>query len=121
MLQVDACTDPEAVKAVAARRKTTVCVSALTGEGIEDLLELISAQLTEAMVPVHVSIPYANSDLVEEVHRRGVVHQVEYTEIGTDIMAHVPSPVAARLKRVSIGATQETDDNETNDDGMYFA
>lgn len=43
--QVDACADPAAVRAVAARREQTVCISGLTGEGLPELLERVSHKL----------------------------------------------------------------------------
>ena len=59
--QVDACADPEVVRAVAARRTGTVCVSALTGEGLAELLERVGSKLQDAMVSVHVLVPYAQA------------------------------------------------------------
>ena len=56
---MDACADPEVVRAVAARREQTVCVSGLTGEGLGEMLERVSAKLQDSMVAVHVLIPYA--------------------------------------------------------------
>lgn len=61
--QVDACADPDVVRAVAGRREATVCISGLTGEGLPDLLERISAKLADSMVGVHVLIPYAQARL----------------------------------------------------------
>lgn len=96
-MQVDACKDPDIIKAVAAGRKTTVCISAINGDGIEDLMDLISLTLREAMVRLHILVPYSRSDLVEEIHRKGVVHSIGYTETGTELVAHVPPILAARL------------------------
>lgn len=60
-LQVDACEEPDVLRAVAARREQTVCVSGLTGEGLEELQERVSAKLRDAMVAVHVLIPYSQA------------------------------------------------------------
>ena len=56
---MDACADPGAVRAVAAAREGTVCVSALTGEGLAALVESAAAALAEALVPVVAVVPYA--------------------------------------------------------------
>jgi hypothetical protein len=40
------------VRAVAARRRDTVCVSGKTGEGLSELLDLLSAKLALSMVEV---------------------------------------------------------------------
>lgn len=57
--QVDACADPAVVQAVASRREGTVCISGLTGEGLPELMERVSAKLQDSMVAVHVLVPYA--------------------------------------------------------------
>lgn len=57
--QVDACADPAVVRAVASRREGTVCISGLTGEGLPELMERVSAKLQDSMVAVHVLVPYA--------------------------------------------------------------
>lgn len=95
--KVDACANPAAVAAVASRREGTVCVSALTGGGIDELLAAVGTRLEQAMVLVKVLIPYSQGDLVDEVHRSGVVKCAEYTEHGTEVEAHVPPGLAARL------------------------
>jgi len=40
------------VRKVAARRRDTVCVSGKTGEGLDTLMDLISAKLAQRMVEV---------------------------------------------------------------------
>lgn len=55
---MDACADPGAVRAVAARRGATVCCSALTGEGLGELLAAAGVRLADAMVRVEAVIPY---------------------------------------------------------------
>jgi len=96
-MQVDACADPRAVEAVAVQRAGTVCLSAITGQGVSALLSLAASRLQEAMVPVQVRVPYSQGDLVDEIHRCGVVRRIEYTGDGTEVMAHVPPSLAARL------------------------
>lgn len=95
--KLDACADPNAVRAVAAARENTVCVSGRTGEGLDDFLQMVAGRLKDAMVLVHALVPYSQGDLVEEAHRCGVVESAEYTEHGTEIIAHVPAHLAGRL------------------------
>ena len=50
---------PIQVRAVAARRPDpTVCISGLSGEGMMDLLDLISLQLSKNMEEMDVLLPY---------------------------------------------------------------
>lgn len=101
--KVDACWDPDMVKAVAEQRESTVCVSAMTGDGIPDLLATVGERLRDQLhSKVHeLLVPYTHGDLVEEVHRCGVVERVEYTEHGCMVTAAVPAGLAARLLEVS--------------------
>eukprot|EP00887_Chlorella_sp_A99_P002959 scaffold24.g2959.t1 len=120
--KVDACPDPAMVRAVAAGRDSTVCVSGLTGEGLEQLLEGISSKLQHSMVAVHVLVPYQQAragrwvgtlrgglatqlgELVDEIHRTGVVQRTEFTAEGTEVQAHVPPALAMRLRPLRLAA-----------------
>ncbi|GAB4815794.1 hypothetical protein N2152v2_002840 [Parachlorella kessleri] len=102
--KVDACADPPMVQAVAAKREGTACISALTGEGVDDLLQRISNLLKSSMVEVHVCIPYNQGELVDEIHRTGVVESTEFTESGTEVRGRVPPSLAMRLRQLRLEA-----------------
>lgn len=86
------------VQAVATRRANTVCISGLTGEGLPDLLDRVSNKLQDSMVAVHCLIPYSQGELVDEIHRTGVVSSAEFGATGTEVRAHVPLALAQRLQ-----------------------
>jgi hypothetical protein len=73
-----------------------------TGEGMEELLNVVASKLKDAMVPIHALVPYSQGDLIEEAHRCGVVESAEYTEHGTEIIGHVPAPLAGRLAPLAV-------------------
>jgi len=100
--KLDACANPHAVKDVARRRKSTVCVSATERIGIEELLDMVVHQLQKAMIPLFVRIPYNKGDLVDEIHRSGVVLQEEFTSEGTVMEVHVPPNIAGKLDALTI-------------------
>lgn len=56
--KVDICADPEMVQAVAEKREQTVCISAQTGQGLPQLMELVERKIQQSMVPVDVLVPY---------------------------------------------------------------
>lgn len=56
---MDACAQPAKVKEIAAKRPNTVAISAVTGEGIEQLLELIEDQLSKQLTDIHCLVPYS--------------------------------------------------------------
>lgn len=57
--KVDVCADPEMVQTVASKRENTVCISAQTGQGLSDLMNLVQDKIEQSMMPVSVLVPYA--------------------------------------------------------------
>jgi GTP-binding protein HflX len=64
--------------------------SAGSGEGIDELLEKLSEELSRLRVEVTLEIPFARGDLVARVHERGEVMQETYDESGTRLVARMP-------------------------------
>jgi len=85
---------------VASRRQETVCVSATEPYGMDDLLDAITHQLQKKMLDMFVLIPYTQGDLVDEIHRAGVVLREEYSEQGTLMHVHVPTHLAGKLEQL---------------------
>ncbi|NOX60477.1 MAG: GTPase HflX, partial [Chloroflexi bacterium] len=80
-------------------------VSALTGQGLDELLERLELALTEAMVPIQVLIPYEAGELVDVIHRLGVVSRQSHEPNGILIAGRVPASLLGRLnayRRVQI-------------------
>ena len=82
-------------------------VSALTGQGLDELLVRVEAALTDTMAQMTVCIPYDHSALVDRFHRHGRVASVEYGEQGITVNGLVPQRDAARLApyRIASGGT----------------
>ena len=60
-----------------------VAVSALTGEGLPDLLTEIEEILTEDLVRLTVLLPYQRGDLLGLFHQRGVIDREDHMPEGT--------------------------------------
>jgi len=63
---------PEAARLVA-KNDGAVCISALTGEGLEDFLLAVSDRLRQTGRVVQLVIPWARGDVLAAVHREGEV------------------------------------------------
>src|SRR5690606_6480783 len=74
-----------------------VAVSALTGEGIEDLRAALEAELPTPPVEIEALVPYDRGELVSRVHRTGEMLKVEHEAEGTRLRAKVPESLAAAL------------------------
>lgn len=78
-------------------------VSARTGEGIENLLQVVEDELLQLTVHLECLLPYSAGDLLAEVHKTGTVELEEYEESGTRITAFVP--ISLKNKIVKAGHT----------------
>ena len=67
--------------------RDTVFVSAKTGYGIETLLELIEAKLSESKKTCNILIPYDKQALVNAIYGEYSVKSTDYTAQGTLIVA----------------------------------
>jgi len=79
-----------------------VFVSARTGEGLEDLLDILDARLPRPEIDVHVLLPYDRGDLVSRVHGSGEVLTEDHEPTGTVLTARVGSELAAQLAPYAI-------------------
>ena len=68
----------------------SVRVSALTGAGIEELLNCISENLVLQFVHLEVLIPYDHGELVARFHQFGTIEEENYEADGTRIRGHMP-------------------------------
>ncbi|GMH41293.1 hypothetical protein BSKO_09203 [Bryopsis sp. KO-2023] len=100
--KLDQCEDPDAVREMVMQRSDTVCISAGTGEGVDELLKTIETAVEDSMIPVNICIPYSCGDLVDSVHKHGVVKNLSYTEDGAVIEASVPIYLTGKLKKYKI-------------------
>lgn len=58
--KIDACPNPDAVRALAGSRRDTVAISGATGEGLEDLMVAIAEKLAESMVEMEVCMGFGS-------------------------------------------------------------
>jgi GTP-binding protein HflX len=91
--------DPLAVKNILAKEPHAVVVSAHTGEGIDELLSAIEADLPRPATLVDVVVPYARGDLLSQVHETGEIESLDHAEDGTYIVARVSDELAHQLKQ----------------------
>lgn len=74
-------------------------VSARTGEGIDALLEAITRRILDVQQPAWVTIPYAQSALLSQLHDGNRVMEEEYTAEGTRVKAMLDDATRAMLIR----------------------
>ncbi|XVE94646.1 hypothetical protein REPUB_Repub02eG0026700 [Reevesia pubescens] len=95
--KVDRVNDPQKIKLEAERRGDVVCLSALTGEGLQEFCNAVQEKLKDSMVPVEALVPFNKGELLSTIHQVGMVEKTEYTENGTLVKAFVPLRFARLL------------------------
>ncbi|MEV4944686.1 GTPase HflX [Streptomyces sp. NPDC053755] len=89
--------DPLVLQRLMRAERHAIAVSARTGEGIEELLALIDAELPRPQVEIEALVPYTQGGLVSRVHAEGEVLSEEHTAEGTLLKARVHEELAAFL------------------------
>lgn len=89
--------DPDRVTTLLRREPHAVVISAMTGEGIDELLLAIEADLPHLMEEIDILLPYSRGDLLSRVHSQGDVIAIEHEEGGTRLRARVPQALAGEL------------------------
>ena len=88
---------PETIARLRSQVGDSAVVSARTGEGVEELRELIAERLPRPAVEVDVVVPYSRGDLVSRVHTSGEMLHEEHLMEGTRVHALVDETLAAEL------------------------
>ncbi|SHK45912.1 GTPase HflX [Desulforamulus aeronauticus] len=74
-----------------------VNISALSGEGIEELLRMVADVLKQRYSLIKVTIPYAKSNLVSLLHQKGKVLLEKYQEDGITLEVEISRVWADRI------------------------
>lgn len=72
-------------------------VSALSGDGVDALLERIGSELAGQLVSVTATVPYDRGDLIDLAHRVGEIISENHLPDGTEIKARIPAPLVRRF------------------------
>jgi GTP-binding protein HflX len=88
--KIDILTDPSHAIQALSDYPTAVAVSALTGEGIPDLLAKANAFLYEDFIPIKISLPYQEGGLITVFHNQGQVERLEHKPGGVEIHGRIP-------------------------------
>ena len=96
--KMDRVADPLAKAALRRHFPEAAFVSVHTGDGLGELVERIGDFVSANTSQVELHLPLARTDLLARLHRDGVVHAVEYT----DLEVHVRATISDRA-RVEFG------------------
>jgi GTP-binding protein HflX len=88
--KIDSFNDPEKAINALADFPSAVAISALTGEGIQDLLSKVNTQLYEDFMDIKITLPYQEGGLITIFHEQGQVDRLEHKPGGIEIEGRIP-------------------------------
>jgi GTP-binding protein HflX len=97
--KLDRVENPEALAARIKQCPDSAAVSAVTGEGIGDLLAILERSLAAWRLEAIYRIPPGHSELLAEIHRAGHVIDLRYDGDVAVVTAHVPPELAGKIAR----------------------
>jgi GTP-binding protein HflX len=97
--KIDQLTNRELADSYPKRFPNSVAISALTGEGVGDLVRALQDALSAWRLRSRFKIPASESALIAEIHRVGHVLELRYEGNDATIVAHVPPDLAQKLER----------------------
>ena len=89
--------DPDSAKRLVHEHQGAVAFSAMTGDGLNDLLLTIGDRMRALTTVIELLIPYDRGDIVATVHREGEVVSTSNEDIGMRVRARLADASAGRL------------------------
>ncbi|MBO2521904.1 MAG: GTPase HflX [Clostridia bacterium] len=90
--------DPVEVGSAVSRTPRAVAISALTGEGLDRLLEIIGEALPESSVRRVYAVPYRDAHVISWIHGHGKVLREEYKGDCIEVEAELRASLAQRIQ-----------------------
>lgn len=84
------------------RIQPSTVISAITGEGVEELLDLIRREVEKDFLEIAIVLPYDQGSWVEKLHRMGNVVKEEYRNEGIYLEVKVEPSLVGQLQRYVI-------------------
>jgi len=105
--KIDLLNEPTKARQALEAFENSVAISALTGEGLQNLLEQVNQQLYETYVPLTVRLPHQEGALIAAFHDQGQVSRLEQTHRGVVIQGRLPGRLLARYQPFAIEDEEE--------------
>ena len=89
-----------------------VCLSAKSGEGVQELVKKLSTILDRGSRRVSLLIPYSDAGMTDLLNREASIERLEYTDGGIEADVTVPPEIFGRIKKYIPGYTEPKEDWE---------
>jgi GTP-binding protein HflX len=98
--------DEERRQELFVRFPDAIQISALTGEGLDELRAAIVRELNATLRPVELLVPYSEGGRLAELHELAGDLEREDTPDGVRITARLPAALAERYERFAVGGAR---------------
>ena len=88
--KIDLLGDPEAARQALAEFPSSAAISALSGEGIAEMLRIVNEYLYEKYIPITVRLPHQEGGLIAAFHNQGQVERIEQDNHGVLLQGRLP-------------------------------
>jgi GTP-binding protein HflX len=102
--------DEEARRELGIRYPDAVQVSAVTGEGLDELHEAIETQFLRTLRPMDLLVPYGDGGSLSELHDLAGDMSRQDTAEGVRVQAQVPVGVAPRFEKFAVNGRRNGDE-----------
>lgn len=92
-------------RALRYRHPRAIQISALTGEGLDELCEAIEVEFRKTLRPLDLLVPYEEGARLSELHELAGELEREETAEGVRVRALVPAVAAGRFERFCVNGT----------------
>ena len=92
------------------RHRDAVQVSAVTGEGLDELREAVETAFLRTLRPMELFLPYDEGGRLSELHEVAGDLEREETSDGVVVRARVPAAVAPRFERFEVNGANGEDE-----------
>lgn len=96
--KIDQLADPLRAQQTLEGYPNSVAISAMTGQGIEELLHAVNASLYENYTAIMVKLPYQQGNLISLFHELGQVERLEHIRGGVIMQGRLPGRLLARFQ-----------------------
>lgn len=94
--------DPMVIARLRQREPHSVVVSAKTGDGIAEALQVIEGELPRPSVEFSALLPYERGDLINRLHQKGEIDTIEHTADGTLVTGRAHEDLAGELAAYAV-------------------
>ncbi len=110
--KIDCLSDPQAARRAVEHFQQSVAISARTGDGIFDLLGMLSEALYETYNPILVRLPYQQGQLISMFHEFGQVLRLEHGRNGVLMQGRIPMRMVAQFRpwQVNLDEKEKTEE-----------